>query len=44
MKHIAYLDTSMRAEIEVKLVWVSDPHVYSGACRNVATTTNLLAP
>ncbi len=36
-----YLNSSMRAEVEIKFIGMSDPHIHCGPSRNVATATNL---
>lgn len=36
-----YLDAGMAAQVEVKLSWVGDLRVYSCACWNVPTLSDL---
>lgn len=38
----SHLNTSVTAQVEVKLGGVSDPHVDGGTCRDVTTLTNLV--
>ena len=41
-KHKKYLYSSVATQIEVKLCWVSDPHVYGRTGRYIPTTANLV--
>ena len=36
-----HLNTSVRTEIEIKLIRMSYTHVHSGTCRDIPTPTNL---
>lgn len=38
----SYLDSSVTAEVKVKLVWVGDVCVHCGASRNVSTSSHLI--
>ena len=41
-QRLSHLDTSMTAQVEVKLCRMRDPHVNSRACRNVARPSDLV--